>query len=98
MAGPRTQRKAKEIVKTFKDHGPHRRNNKSECQECTCNRRMCIKFKSRKICVTGNQCDNSDFDFHNAEDKKFPVLKISLGFFWNYCDSGNRSSHSFNFV
>ena len=36
MAGPRTQRKTKEIVKTFKDHRPHRRNNKSECQECTC--------------------------------------------------------------
>ena len=55
MAGPRTQRKTKEIVKTFKDHGPHRRNSKSECQECTCkidkslNRRICIKFESRKI-------------------------------------------------
>ena len=83
MAGPRTQRKTKEIVKTFKDHGPHRRNNKSECQECTCkidkslNRRMCIKFESRKICVAGNQCDNSDFDFHNAEHKELPVIKIS---------------------
>ena len=83
MAGPRTQRKTKEIVKTFKDHGPHRRNNKSECQECTCkidkslNRRMCIKFESRKICVAGNQCDKSDFDFHNAEHKELPVIKIS---------------------
>ena len=82
MAGPRTQRKTKEIVKTFKDHGPHRRNNKSECQECTCkihkslNRRMCIKFESRKICVAGNQCDKSDFDFHNAEHKELPVIKI----------------------
>ena len=38
---------------------------------------MCIKFKSRKICVAGNQCDNSDFDFHNAEHKKCPVIKIS---------------------
>ena len=28
-AGPRTQRKTKEIVKTFKEHGPHRRNDKS---------------------------------------------------------------------
>ena len=24
---------------------------------------MCIRFESRKICVAGNQCDNSDFDF-----------------------------------
>ena len=83
MAGPRTQRKTKEIVKTFKDHGPHRRNNKSEFQECTCkidkslNRRMCIKFESRKICVAGNQCDKSDFDFHNAEHRELPVIKIS---------------------
>ena len=83
MAGPRTQRKTKEIVKTFQDHGPHRRNDKSECQECTCkidkslNRRMCIKFESRKICVAGNQCDKSDFDFHNAEHKELPVIKIS---------------------
>ena len=23
--------------------------------------------ESRKICVAGNQCDNSDFDFHNVE-------------------------------
>ena len=83
MAGPRTPRKTKEIVKTFKDHGPDRRHDKSECQECTCkidkslNRRMCIKFESRKICVAGNQCDNSDFDFHNAEHKELPVIKIS---------------------
>ena len=92
MAGPRTQRKTKAIVKTLKDHGPHRRKDKSECQECTCkvdkstqilrlsnlihillfkrlNRRMCIKFESRKICIAGNQCDNSDFDFHSAEHK-----------------------------
>ena len=38
---------------------------------------MCIKFESRKICVAGNQCDNSDFDFHNAEHKELPVIKIS---------------------
>ena len=38
---------------------------------------MCIKFESGKICVAGNQCDNSDFDFHNAEHKEFPVIKIS---------------------
>ena len=40
------------------------------------NRRMGIKFESRKICVTGNQCDNSDFYFHNAEHKALPVIKI----------------------
>ena len=62
---------------------PHRRNDKSECQECTCkinkslNRRMYSKFDSRRILVAGNQCDNSDFDFHNAEHKELPVIKIS---------------------
>ena len=61
----------------------YRRNNKSECQECTCkidkslNRRMCIKSESHKICVAGNQCDNSDFGFHNAEHKELPVIKMS---------------------
>ena len=25
---------------------------------------MCIRFESRKICVAGNQCDDSDFDVH----------------------------------
>ena len=38
---------------------------------------MCNKFESRKICVAGNQCDNSDFDFHNAEHKELPEIKIS---------------------
>ena len=38
---------------------------------------MGIKFESRKICVAGNQCDKSDFDFHNAEHKELPVIKIS---------------------
>ena len=38
---------------------------------------MCIKFESRKICVAGNECDNSDFDFCNAEKKVLPVIKIS---------------------
>ena len=42
---------------------------------------MCIKFESRKICVAGNQCDNSDFDFHNVENKESPVIKIC-------CDEG----------
>ena len=41
------------------------------------NRRICIKFKSCKICVAGNHCKNSDFDFHSAEDKELPVIKIS---------------------
>ena len=39
---------------------------------------MCIKFESRKICVAGNPCDNSDFDFHIAEHKELPVIKISF--------------------
>ena len=26
---------------------------------------------------SGNQCDNSDFDFHNAEHNQLPVIKIS---------------------
>ena len=42
------------------------------------NGRMCIKFESRKpICVAGNQCDKSDFDFHDAERKELHVIKIS---------------------
>ena len=70
--GPRTQRKTKEIIKTSmtaKTHRPDRRNNKSEYQECTCkmdenlNRGMFNKLESRKICVAGYQCHNSDFDF-----------------------------------
>ena len=83
MAGPRIQREIKEIVKTFNDHGPHRRNDKSKCQRCTyeidksLEKRMYIKFESPKICVAGNQCDNSGFNFHNAEHKELPVIKIS---------------------
>ena len=46
---------------------------------------MCIKFESRKICVAGNQCDNSDFDFHNAEHKELPVIKRASG------KAGNRN-------
>ena len=41
------------------------------------NRRRCIKIESCKICVSGNQCDNSDSDFHKAEHKELPVIKIS---------------------
>ena len=84
-AGPRTQRKTKELSRhsmTSKTHGPHRRNNKSEYQECTCkmdkslNKGMCNKFESRKICLAGYQCDNSDFDFCIADHNKLPVIKI----------------------
>ena len=61
----------------------YRRNDKSEYQECTCkmdkslNREMVNKFESRKICVAGYQCDNSDFDFCIAEHNELPVIKIS---------------------
>ena len=37
-------------------------------------RGMCIKFESRKICIAGNQCDKSDLDIHNVEDKKLYVF------------------------
>ena len=37
---------------------------------------MCIKVESRKIFVAGNECDNSDFDFCNEEQKELPVIKI----------------------
>ena len=40
------------------------------------NREMFNKFESRKICVAGYQCDNSDFDFCIAEDSELPVIKI----------------------
>ena len=60
----------------------HGRNDKSEYQECKCKmdkslkRGMCIKFESLKICIAGNQCDNSDLDIHDAEDKKLPVFTM----------------------
>ena len=72
--------------KTFndiKDSWTHRRNNKSENQKCTCkmdkslNRGMLNKIDSRKICVAGHQCDNSDFDFCITEHSELPVIKIS---------------------
>ena len=75
------QRKLSRHSMTSKTHGPHRRNNKSEYQECTCkmdkslNREMLNKFESRNICVAGYQCDNSDFDFCIAEHDELP-LKI----------------------
>ena len=67
---------------TSKTHGPHRRNDKSEYQDCTCkrieslNRGMFNKFESRQICVAGYQCDNSDLDFFIAKHNELPVIKI----------------------
>ena len=40
------------------------------------NRGMFNKFESRKICVAGYQCDNSDFDFCIAEHNELPLIKI----------------------
>ena len=40
------------------------------------NRGMFNKFESRKICVAGYQCDNSDSDFCIAEHNELPVIKI----------------------
>ena len=40
------------------------------------NRGMLNKFESRKICLAGYQCDNSDFDFCIAEHSELPVIKI----------------------
>ena len=37
---------------------------------------MCHKFESRKICVAGYQCDNSDFDFCNAEHNELRVIEM----------------------
>ena len=50
---------------------------KSVRENSSLNRTMCIRFESRKICVAGNKCDNNDFDFHNAEHKELPLIKIS---------------------
>ena len=50
---------------------------KSVREKSSLNRSMCIRFESRKICVAGNWCDNNDFDFHNAEHKELPLIKIS---------------------
>ena len=37
---------------------------------------MCIKFESRKICVAGNQCDNSDFLFSQCGTQGVACDKI----------------------
>ena len=76
------QRKLSRHSMTSKTHGPHRRYNKSKYQKCTCkmdkrlNRGMFNKFESRKICVAGYQCDNTDSDFCIAEHNELPVIKI----------------------
>ena len=73
------QRKLSRHSMTSMTHGPHRRNDKSEYQECTCemdkslNRGMFKTFVSRKICEAGYQCDNSNFDFWNVEHNELPV-------------------------
>ena len=89
------------------------RNIRSVREKSSLNRRMCIRFESRKICVAGNHCDDSNFDFHNAEHKELPVIKISSDEGREDCqqlkpkgtqaslgitDSGNNSSYSFNFI
>ena len=77
-AGPRTQRELSRNSLKSKTHGPHRRNDKSEYQECTCemdkslNRGMCIKFESRMVCIARNHFDNSDLEIHKAEHKRLP--------------------------
>ena len=37
---------------------------------------MFNKFESRKVCVAGYHCDNSDFDFCITEHNDLPVIKI----------------------
>ena len=37
---------------------------------------MFNKSESRRICVAGYQCDNSDFHFRIAEHNELPVIKI----------------------
>ena len=40
------------------------------------NRGMFNKFESRKVCVAGYHCDNSDFDLCITEHNELPVIKI----------------------
>ena len=39
------------------------------------NRGMFNKFESRKICVAGYQCDNSDFDFLHCGTQRVACVK-----------------------
>ena len=67
------QRKLSKHSMTSKTRGPHRRNDKSENQDKSLNRGVCIKFESRKVCLAGNHFDKSYLEIHNAEHKKLPV-------------------------
>ena len=73
------QRKLSRHSMTSKTYGPHRRNEKSKYQECTCkidkslNREIFKMFVSSKICKGGYQSGNGDCDFCNGEHNKFPV-------------------------
>ena len=75
------QRKLSRHSMTSKSHGPHRRNDKSKYQECG----TFHKFESRKICVAGYQCENSDFDFCIAEHNELPVIRICSDEGRDYC-------------
>ena len=78
----KNKRKLSRHSMTSKTRGPHRRNDKSEYQQCTCkmdnslNRGMFNKFESLKICVAGYQCDNAYFYFCIAEHNELPLIKI----------------------
>ena len=73
-------------------------------------RGMCFKFESRKICVAGNQCDNSEFGYSQCgrqeaacvpvKDKTIMTTietKRESRFFCN-CNSCDNYSYAFNFV
>ena len=78
------QRKLSRHSMTSKTHGPHRRNDISEYQECTCkmdkslNRGMFNTFEIRKICLAGYKCDNTDFDFCIAEHMHNELFVIKI--------------------
>ena len=91
------------------------RNIRSVREKSSFNRRMCTVSGLRvaRFVLAGNQCDDSDFDFYNAEHKELPVIKISSDEGKEDCqqlkpkgtqaslgttDNGNNYSYSFNFV
>ena len=49
--------------------------NKGNYQDIHLNREMFNKFESRKICVAGYQCDNSDFEFCIAEHNVYDAVR-----------------------
>ena len=73
---------------------------------------MCIKSGVARFVWLVISVTTVVFHFHNAEHKELPVIKVfsyegrlstietkrDSGLFGNYCDSGNNSSYSFNFV